>query len=251
MNSQKNTAIYVYSILLSFTIFYLSGCQILKLSNGFNKIENTVNQKLLKFNDVSSKCLINFKTKNENINLIADFVCFNDSLIYLNFKLPLGISAAKLLFNEDSTFFKNELNKQNMKFSTNEFFKKYYLPINYKMIQDLILSQIFAYPDTNVFKNYKIINDSILHLNYIKKNTTYPYYTAIKHNINIKNSLVKDFTIEDYNTFTFINCQYEYQTINNKYFPKVLYLQIIQKDSVYIKIKFKNVKINTKPDFTF
>lgn len=250
MNFQKNMVILVYSLLLSFLIFITPDCKIL-YPKKLNTIENNITKKLLKFSDISSKCLITYQAKDKNLNLIADFVCFYDSLIYFNIKLPFGISSAKLLFKPDSTYFNNELNNQVLKFSTQQFFKKYNLPVNYKTIQSILFSEIFVYPDNNSFNNYTITKDSLVHLSYIKKQANYPYFTIVKHNIHIMNNLVKNFAIEDYNTYTFVNCKYEYQTITNKYFTKVLYLQIIQKDTVFIKIKFKNVKINNNPDFSF
>lgn len=248
MNFHKNTAIFAFKTIFLALLFSTSNC---KLYNKINSIESQINKNIIHFSDISSKCLIEYKDKKQKHSFNATYVCYYDSILYFNITLPLGISAAKIKIKKDTTYYINSFSGQNLKFNTADFFKSYKYKINYKIIQSIMLARLFAYPSDNSLKNYKYTSDTIKHLIYTLQDTIYPHYTIINHVFNIKNNIIESTYIDDYTNYSFLKCYYDYKIIDNKYYPKFISLQLIQKDTVFIKIRFKNVKINTKPIINF
>ena len=217
-----------------------------------SKIETSIKKNLLKFRDISAKALITYTDSHQSYNLLSQVIIYKDSVIYFNAKLPLGISLAKIKITKDSIFYKNFLNGDN--FSSNIYFlkSKYNLMFNYTSIQSLLTADLYTYPDTVSLNNYILNSDSIVTLSYRLRQSNFPFYTVFNHVFYLNSNLIQSEKVEDYTSYTSLYVEYkDYYKINDKFFPKTLYLQIVQRDTIDIKIKIKNVKVNTNPNINF
>lgn len=71
-----------------------------------------------------------------------------DSLIWINLTHPGGIPVARGLFTLDSFFVQNRIEKEEYSGSYSEFNAKYGLPLNFQILQSVLLSETL--PDLNV-----------------------------------------------------------------------------------------------------
>lgn len=71
-----------------------------------------------------------------------------DSLIWINLTHPSGIPVARGLFTPDSFFVQNRIDKEEYSGSYGEFNSKYGLPLNFQILQSVLLAE--SLPDLNV-----------------------------------------------------------------------------------------------------
>jgi len=184
-----------------------------------NQINPTIEIKDFDFDYFSGKARLVVKDEKSTREVKVNIRIRKDSVIWMSFNF-IGLQGAKLLVNQDSITFVNNMEKSCYTYSFAKLSKLYKSEINYQTIQSLIMGN-------RIFKDKKIeivSKDSSVGL--ISQNDS---ILDIKNYVNLKNNKIKRIEFKELKSNNYVDVSYsDFQLVGTQIFSfsnkaKILY----------------------------
>ena len=246
--------IYIFLLLIIF-----SSCNIFKniasknddKSNlPLNKLLDSISNNSIDYNTLYIKYSAKYTTEEQNLNFYGTIRIQKDSALLITFSPGFGIEIGRALVTTDSIKFYSSMQNTYFKENSSFFQEKYGLFVNFSSIQALLTNQIFTYPYTSDVNDYTFLKDSNLYL--LENKIFHPRNVQlidIEHKIliNSNNFQIDSIHIMDNITFKTFDVKYvEFQTIENKSFPRNINFLLTDKQTTKLNFTFKKVLIDKK-----
>lgn len=240
--------------IIVFFVFIISSCALFRTTTDIKVNADSLDLIKPDYESVSYKFLLKYTSAGQSINLFGNYINYKDSVLFFDISPGFGITFAEVFISPDTTIVQLPLQKQAFVGGSDLFLKKYNIAVNFYSLQAIFNANLFSYPyfiniddytvsiDTSYFVSNKILN---------KRNKS---FTDIFHSFRFyRSNNISNVNISDYvlNKQLLIN-YFDYNIIDSVYsFPNTANIQLIDVDSSFFDLKFKNVKYNNKPSFDF
>jgi hypothetical protein len=248
-----------YAILIA--IFFAFSCKTTKIATEkkkdiltIDKIYDSLTGADPVYRNLEIKFTINYQTEKKEIDLKGTLKIAKDSLIWISLTPGLGIEGARFMCNKDSLFILDRLNKTYRKSDYNYIKENWKVDIDYTILQSLLVSKLFIYPNVSDTRNDFISTFSIQNVSDILK-------IYRKNSENVENILnvdrniykIKDYLINEGNAQRSLYFLYTYEKLNEGYhFPKTISVKSFSAGkSLNIDLDYTKIQVNTNLNFPF
>jgi hypothetical protein len=242
-------------LIISILFFSLS-CKTVKKLNKTQKgisIEN-VYDSLNLASPVYNKLEIKFNLDYENTSLKGSLKMAKDSIIWISLSPGLGFDVARIMFNKDSIFILDMLNKT---YTTGDYAyikNKWKIDADFNSLQSILVGKFFIYPNVNDEKK-----EFISTYNIKKDSSELEIYR--KTGVNVENLLkidrqkykIDEYVINDITEMRNLTIKYSFSRLEEGFeFPKKISLKSNNAGKfLNIDINYTKVTINGNPKFSF
>ena len=190
------------------------------------------------FNNVQFKIDIEIEMPDNSVSLNGTLRMVYDSLIWLSVSPGLGIEAARFQLTPDTVKFLNRLNSTYFDGDYHFFEKNYFIDLDFKLIQSIILNQYFVFPiKTKLVDDFAecnvIVDSSIFRIdnnskNLLDSNQIWNQKSEIDNRFKILSHQIMDNEGRKLDIF-----YSDFRIVENKWFPFKISFSYNQADKVF------------------
>jgi len=228
--------------------------EIVKPTEVKNLLADSLKQADPMFNNVEIKFDFTYVTPDNSLSAGGIIRIKQDSAIWLTISPGLGIEAVRALLTPDSVFFVNRLESSFFAGNYQYLTKLVNFPINYSVIESILINQFFLYPNNevkNLFNEYNVTTTDSSY-SFVTKDQVISQQSNIKHSARLNKMFRTSYfqIVQNDKSFSF-GCT-EFQEIDTYLFPKIYTLSMLNSSKLSsVTIQYNKIKTNQALKYPF